>query len=325
MARDIHDQLTKYLTDAHSIEVQALAQLKHAPDLAGEPHLGAAFREHLAETEGHERRSRELLEARGASPNRLKDMVMHVGGKGFLLFAKVQPDTPGKLLAHALSYEALETASYELLARTAERAGEEDVATEARAIADEERRMMGRLEGCFDEAMEASLRELGRDDLHEQLLKYLSDAHAIEEQAIELLERAPSISGDTRLNHLYDEHLAETREHAELVAERLEALSGDTNRLKDAALRLGGLNWTGFFAAQPDTPGKLCAFSYAFEYLEIGGYELLKRVAVRAGDEQTARMADRILAQERNAAERLAGMFDEAVAAALQAQEVVGR
>ena len=31
--------------------------------------------------------------------------------------------------------------------------------------------------------------------------------------------------------------------------------------------------------AHPDTPGKLAAFVYAFEHLEIGGYEQLARVA----------------------------------------------
>src|ERR1700759_4067897 len=157
MARDIHEQLTKYLTDAHSIEVQAIAQLKDAPDIAGDPQLAGALREHLTETEGHERRTRELLETRGASPNKLKDMVMQLGGKGFLLFAKLNPDTPGKLLAHALSYEALETASYELLAPPGEGAGEDSGARMAREIADEERRMIGRLEGCFDGAVDASL------------------------------------------------------------------------------------------------------------------------------------------------------------------------
>src|SRR5205085_1922526 len=123
-------------------------------------------------------------------------------------FARLQPDTPGKLLAHALSYEALELASYELLRRVAERAGEDDVAAAAARIAAEERAMMQRLEGLLDESVEASLRELGRDDLQEQLRKYLADAHAIEQQAIALLERAPEIVDEPELAQAFEEHLA---------------------------------------------------------------------------------------------------------------------
>jgi len=84
-------------------------------------------------------------------------------------------------------------------------------------------------------------------------------------------------------------------------------------------MRLGALQWGAFFAGHPDTGGKLAAFTFAFEYLEIGSYEQLKRVARRAHDEETAAMAERILAQERTAAERIEGMFDEAVTVALQA------
>jgi ferritin-like metal-binding protein YciE len=319
MATDIQEQLTKYLTDAHSIEEQALAQLRTAPDFAGDPKLAAGFREHLTETEGHERLVRELLEARGAKPSRLKDTVMALGGKGFLLFARLQPDTPGKLLAHALSYEGLEWASYELLMRVAERAGETEAVQTARRIRDEERRMIDRLEGCFDQAVEASLRDVGRDDLTEQLRKYLADAHAIEEQAIQLLERAPQMSHEPTLEQIYEEHLAETREHEDLVTQRLQALGGDPSTLKDAALRLGALNWGAFFQGHPDTPGKLAAFAHAFEYLEIGAYEQLKRVAERTGEQETVQMAERILEQERAAAARIAGAFDRAVEASLGA------
>jgi ferritin-like metal-binding protein YciE len=325
LQHDLHEQLTKYLTDAHSIEAQALAQLKSAPDLAGDEDIAAAFREHLTETEGHERRIRDLLDGRDAAPSKVKDAVMTVGGKGFMLFAKLQPDTPGKLLAHALSYEALELASYELLASVADRAGEPEVSSAARQIAEEERRMMQRLEGLFDESTEASLREVGNDDLKEQLRKYLGDAHAIEEQAIQLLERAPKIDGRSSLTHVYEEHLAESRDYAELIAERLQALGGDTSTLKDAALRLGALNWSAFFQAHPDTPGKLAAFTFAFEHLEIGGYEQLRRVATKAGDEETAALAGRILEEERTAAARIASMFDEAAAASLAEQDVEAR
>jgi ferritin-like metal-binding protein YciE len=319
MATELSEQLTKYLTDAHSIEVQALAQLRTAPDLAGDPQLAAAFREHLTETEGHERSTRGLLEARDASPSKVKDVVMGVGGKGFLLFARLNPDTPGKLFAHALSYEGLELASYELLARVAARAHAQDVEDAALRIRDEERAMMERLQANVDRAFEASMRAHPRDDEGELLPKYLADAHAIEEQAIQLLEGAPKLVEDQRLASVFADHLAETRDHAELVEARLHALGGGANRLQDAVMRLGALNWGAFFQGHPDTPGKLTAFAYAFEHLEIGGYELLKRVAARVGDEETISTVETILAQERAAAGRIAASFDAAADVSLRA------
>jgi ferritin-like metal-binding protein YciE len=313
------EQLTKYLEDAHSIEVQALAQLRKAPDIAGDPELSAIYREHLVETEGHERSTRSALAARDAKPARTKDAVMALGGKGFVLFARLQPDTPGKLHSHSLSYEALELSSYQLLRGVAERANDETVIEAADRIAADESAMMKRLEATFDVAVEASLRAVKPDDLQEQLRKYLADAHAIEAQAIALLERGPKLAGTERLERIYEEHLAETRDHCELIEGRLNALGGDPSTLKDAALRLGGLNWAAFFRGHPDTPGKLAAFAHAFEYLEIGGYEQLKRVAARAGDTETAALCDRILPEERTAASAIADCFDRAVEASLEA------
>lgn len=318
MPDTIQDQLTAYLSDAHSIEEQALAQLRSAPDIAGSPGLEAAFRDHLQETEGHETSIRKLLEGRDESPSRFKDAVMKLGGKGFVLFARVQPDTPGKLLAHALAYEALEEASYTLLAEVAERAGEGMVAETANRIGREEIAMRKRLEGCFDEGVNASLAAVEPDDIRKQLLKYLADAHAIEQQAIGLLERA-SDGAEGRLASVYEEHLIETRDHSEAIAARLEALGGNTNALKDAFMKIGAFNWATFFEAHPDTPGKVAAFAYAFEYLEIGGYEQLKRVAERAGDQETVALAWRILEQERGAAETLRSLFSEAAQLALEA------
>lgn len=89
-------------------------------------------------------------------------------------------------------------------------------------------------------------------------------------------------------------------------------------------MRLGALNWGMFFQAQPDTPGKLAAFAYAFEGLEIAGYELLTRVAERAGDEETAAIARRIRDEEQAMAERVAGAFDRATEASLRAQGLAG-
>jgi ferritin-like metal-binding protein YciE len=318
MGQHIRDQLTKYLTDAHSIEEQSLQQMRTAPDIAGEPGLERAFREHLAETEAHENRIRQLLEDRSAEPSRTKDLVMRAGGSAFMLWGRLQPDTPGKLAAHALSYEALEWASYDLLARTAERAGEAEVAASARSIRDEERRMMDRIEGLFDATVAASIQERDPDDLDDLLRTYLADAHAIEEQSIQLLRSGEGLLDEhPPLARLFETHLAESRGQQDLLADRLEALGGSRSLLKDAAMRVGALEWGTFFLGHPDTPGKLTGFAFAFEHLEIGGYEQLRRVAERAGDRATVQAVGRILEQERRTAEKLAGAFDAAVDAAL--------
>ena len=317
--RTADEQLTKYLTDAHSIEEQALQQLRSAPRLAGDAELAAAFRAHVAETERHERLVRERLEARGAEPSRLKDLAMRAGGLGFVLFARFQPDTSGKLTAHAFSYEHLEIAAYELLLRVAERAGDDETVAAARSILADERAMASRLADNFDGAVDASLRELGTDDLGLQLRKYLADAHAIEAQAIQLLERGPKLAGDPQLERIYREHLEETHAHQRRVRERIEALGGDPSGLKDAAMRVGALNWGLFFQTHPDTPGKLAAFAYAFEHLEIAGYEELKRVAARLDDAATVELAERILTEERAAADKVHGAFDRAVEASFAA------
>jgi ferritin-like metal-binding protein YciE len=314
------EQVIKYLTDAHSIEKQAVVQMRMAPDLAGDPELAEAFSEHLTETEEHERLVRERLEQLDAGPSTVKDVAGVITGQGFGLFAAANPDTPGKLVAHAFAYEAMELAAYELLARVADRAGDTQTAALARRIGDQERAMRDRLGAMFDQAASASLRECSPDDLGEQLGKYLTDAHALEGQSIQLLSKAPELVDARDLALAYEDHLAESEEHQRLVERRLQARHERPSVIKDAALKLGALNWGAFFGAQPDTPAKLAGFSFAVEHLEIAAYELLRRVAQRAGDGETEAMAQQILPQEHDAADRIYSLLDEALDATLHEQ-----
>ena len=318
MTRTIDEQLTKYLTDAHAIEVQALAQMRAAPDLAGDPELAEAFRVHLRETERHEELVRARLEARDTAPSRIKDLAGQGTGKAFVLFARSQPDTTGKLTAHALAYEHLEWAAYELLRLVARHAG--DAQTEALALhlRDEEAAMAERLEALVDRSVAASLREQGSGEVRALLPTYLADAHAIETQAVGLLSRAPDIVHEDALATVFAEHLVQTHAHRATVERLLDARGGKPNAVKDAALRLGSLNWGAFFAAQPDTPAKLAGFAHAFEFLEVGAYSLLARVAVRADDAEVANAANAIAGEERAAADRIAAAFDGAVDASLR-------
>lgn len=319
----LDDQLDAWLRDTHAIEQRALVQLRAAPELAADLALATAFRQHLVETEHHWELTRDRLEARGVSPLRLNTAVFNRPGFAFMLFAGSQPDTPSKLVAHALAHEHLKLASHELLGRLAKRAGDQTTTVVASAIREDERAMAERLEASFDRAVEASLHEAGRAKIDDQLDRHLADAHAIETQAIELLERGPKLAGDPELGQLYEEHLYESRDHQRRVRERLEERGGSPEQLEDAATRLGALNWGAYFVAQPDTPAKLAVFAYAFEFLEVGTYEQVKRLARHAGDAASERLAGHILHDERQMAERLREALPAALDAWLVPQEVV--
>jgi UDP-glucose 4-epimerase len=309
-ARNRDEQIVKYLADVHSIELQALAQLRAAPKIAGDDRLRQAFEQHLVETEDQERRVRERLEALGGEPSKLKDMAGAAGGWGMVAFAASQPDTPGKLAMHAYSYEHMELAAYELLKRLAERAGDGETARMAADIAAEEGRMAERLEQSFDTAVEASLVGVDPDQLDSALLAYLRDIHALEGQAVKLLKTAAERVDDEHLELAFREHLEETERHLERIEGLLEERGAGPSLVKDAMLKAGGLNLSAFFGAQPDSTTKLAGFAFAFEHLEVGAYELLQRVAARVGDEGVVATAEGILAEERRAAERVAESWD---------------
>src|SRR5690606_32398621 len=101
------------------------------------------------ETEEQERRVRERLAAHDAKPSALKGLAGKGGALGMIAFARSQPDSPGKLAAHAFSYEHMELAAYELLRRIAEHAGDEETAAAAREIGAEEGRMAERIAESF--------------------------------------------------------------------------------------------------------------------------------------------------------------------------------
>ncbi|HEU5061960.1 MAG TPA: DUF892 family protein [Solirubrobacterales bacterium] len=312
---DPQTQLVKYLTDVHSIEEQARIQMERAPKMV-EGQLSESFQRHLGETESQEQRVRRRLEARDASPSKVKDVAGKAGAFGMVLFARSQPDTPGKLVMHAFSYEHMEVAAYELLAIAAREAGDEETAAMAEEIADEEREMAGRLAASWDEAVEQALRAVDPDDLGEQLNTYLADVHALEGQSKELLEKGKEMDVPEALRSVFERHLRETEGHLEKIERRLDDRGAAPSGVKDAMLRLGALNWGGFFGAQPDTPAKLAGFSYAVENLEIAAYELLLRVARRAGDQETVALAESILSEEKAAAKSVADQWPVSMAVA---------
>jgi ferritin-like metal-binding protein YciE len=147
----------------------------------------------------------------------------------------------------------------------------------------------------------------------EQLVRYLTEAHAMEQQALVLLELGAEISGDEETARIYRGHMLETREHERFVAERL-AVYGETRAAwRDGELAAVGLGLDGLGQTDSPTPLRLATAAYAFENLEIATYRVIERLAARAGDRETVAVAQRILEQEEAAAELVAGTLDRCV------------
>lgn len=297
-------KLVQQLTAVHAIGQQALTQMRRAPLIAGDERLAAIFTAHAGETEAHERLLRERLRAHGMGV--LDGSTERAGGIGMAVFAASEPDTPAKLVSHAFSYEHMEIAAYELLKRMAEEAGDGATAAMAAQIGEEAQRMAARLEGSFDLVVEASLNGGGELDLAARLDRCMADVHAIEKQGLQLLEMGPIVVEHENLRRFFAAHLRESEEHEAMMRERIEARRAKPAKAKDAVLRLTGMQVGAFFAAQPETTAKLVGFVSAFEHLEIAAYELLERLARRAGDRKVTGVAERILAEERAAAGALA-------------------
>ncbi|HEU4737246.1 MAG TPA: DUF892 family protein [Solirubrobacterales bacterium] len=294
-------RLVDQLAAAHSIGAQAVAQMQRVPQIANGS-LAAIFATHRRESEEQLRRVRERLEAHGADPTTLDGRA---GGVGVAVFAASRPATPSTLIAHAFSYEHMEIAAHEQLRKAAEEAGDEATAALAHQIRAEAQRMAERLEAAFELAVDVSLNGDGKEGLDAELNRCLVDVHAIEKQGLQLLEVAPQVVEGKALQDLFRRHLRESEEHAAILGERLEVRRVKPARARDAVLRIGGMQVGAFFAAQPDTTAKLVGFAVAFEQLEIAAYEMLKHAARRAGDSKVGAAAERILAEERRAAESL--------------------
>jgi ferritin-like metal-binding protein YciE len=134
----LEQQLVTYLADVHSTEQHALSALRVGADSVDDPELAAALRDHLAETEHHERLISGRLAAHGAGPSALKDVAQKGVAAVTGALAKAAPDTAGKMAIQAYAFEHLEIASYRMLHQVAERAGDHAIVRVADQILQQE-------------------------------------------------------------------------------------------------------------------------------------------------------------------------------------------
>ena len=134
----------------------------------------------------------------------------------------------------------------------------------------------------------------------------LRNAHALESQAIELLERQASALDDyPDVQSRVQEHLGETERQMERLEQALEMLNEDTSAIKDTALSALGNFMAIANAMAGDAILKNSFASYSFEHYEIAAYESLLELAEMAGAREITPLLEETLHEERAMADWL--------------------
>jgi ferritin-like metal-binding protein YciE len=148
------------------------------------------------------------------------------------------------------------------------------------------------------------------DKLHQKLVDYIEDAHAMEQNVSTMLDSMISTTDDPEIRSMLEHHKEETERQEGRLRERLDALGAGTSTRKQAQTLLGGLLKGTADQVRGDQAGKNARDGYTTEHMEIAAYQLLERLAERAGDTQTAEVARQNRAEEEAMAQKIDANWD---------------
>ena len=147
--------------------------------------------------------------------------------------------------------------------------------------------------------------------LQRKLVDYVQDAHAMEQTVSTMLDSMIATTDDPEITEMLKQHKRQTQEHERRLRQRLDAMGAGTS----ATRSVGGLGAALFKGvgdvARTDKPAKNARDGFMTEHMEIAAYELLERLAKRAGDEQTAEVARKNRADEQAMAKKIDSNWDK--------------
>lgn len=143
---------------------------------------------------------------------------------------------------------------------------------------------------------------------HETLVAGLRNAHALEKQAITVLEGQLKLLTDyPDLHARVTDHIVETRDQARRLEAGLEACGASTSMIKDALLSVMGLGQSSVAGFGEDAVLKAVLADIMQEHLEIATYRTLIALADMAGKPELRLRLEETLGEE----EAMAAWFDE--------------
>jgi ferritin-like metal-binding protein YciE len=148
------------------------------------------------------------------------------------------------------------------------------------------------------------------DKLNQKLIDYTEDAHALEQNVSQMLSSMISTTDDPEIEQMLKHHKEETERQEARLRERLDALGAGTSTRKQAQTVAAALVKGAADVVRGDQAGKNAGDAYTTEHMEIAAYQLLERLAEKAGDAETAEVARQNRAEEEAMAQKIDANWD---------------
>jgi ferritin-like metal-binding protein YciE len=158
--------------------------------------------------------------------------------------------------------------------------------------------------------------------LNEQLTKHIDEALAMEQNVLRMLDGMISTTEDEEIKSDLRHHKLETEQHVDRLRKRLEAHGGSPSVVREATGIMGALMKSVVDMVRQEKAGRNARDGYATEHLEIASYQLLERIAERAGDTETAEVARQNRADEEAMAKKIEGQWDRFAELSLEEEGV---
>ena len=127
--------------------------------------------------------------------------------------------------------------------------------------------------------------------LEEKLVEYIDDAYAMEQNVLRMLDSMIRTTKDPQMKRALERHKKQTEQQAERLEECLQDYGASPSTAKQAGGVMAALMKSVVDVARSDSPGRNARDGFATEHMEIASYQMLERVARKAGDKKTAAVA----------------------------------
>lgn len=162
-------------------------------------------------------------------------------------------------------------------------------------------------------------------DARDHLIDWLRDAHAMEQQAEQMLSAQKSrLENYPKLRTRIEKHIEETQGQKALLERTLTRLGSEPSTLKDIGGKLMAFGQAVGGMTVSDEVVKGAMAGYVFENVEIAAYTVLIAAAKAAGDVETQKACEEILPQEIAMADWLKEHLPELTQAFLDRAETPG-